>query len=390
MMDIRTNIKLLIRKNYPEFRALVSGKVPGFVYGKELRGDTVPVFVFHEVGPDTFEEKLIYLKENGYKTLDADELLNHLKSSKANDRKYVVLTFDDGHISLWQHAYPLLKKYDFKAVSFICPGLVPDEEKEESISGKRILCNWQEIKQMHDSGHIDFQSHSMYHDLVFTSSKLIDFFNPNFSSYYLGKQEKPVILQDGNGFSVTNLWPYNNELSETFLGLPIFDLAPRLATKERFMLSEEVGNRICDFVKANGDVSFFGRKGWKKTLCKEVMTFRPKETGKTISGKEYQNELEKDLERSKGIIQEKLTGKKVRHLCYPWFETVEESMKTAALCGYASAFLGVDAYFTKQGLKSEYHMEVFQRLPEDYIFLLPGKGRKSFLGILTSKRMLFR
>jgi len=31
------------------------------------------------------------------------------------------------------------------------------------------LCTWQEIREMDEAGVIDFQSHSMYHSLIFTT-----------------------------------------------------------------------------------------------------------------------------------------------------------------------------------------------------------------------------
>ena len=377
-MTIRIKIRAAIRKNYPELKALMSGKFPDFVYGKGLRDDMVPVFVFHEIEPVTFEQKLIYLKENDYETLNADELLNHLKSSRANDQKYVVLTFDDGHVSLWQHAYPLLKKYDFKAVSFICPGLVPDGEKDESVNKKRKLCNWKEIKEMHDSGHLDFQSHGMYHDLVFVSTRLIDFYSPHFSSSYLGKREIPVVLHDDKGFSITNLWPYDVERNIDYFGVPIFEHAPRFAVENRLQFSQEVANHMCDFVKINGGVSFLKKSCWKKYLQREFYTFKNKEEYQLVVGKEYQNDIIQELNKAKGIIEEKLTGKEVRHICYPWFETVKACLTTASFSGYFSAFLGVDTNVSIIN-NSDCDFRVIRRLPDNYIELLPGKHRKNLL-----------
>lgn len=388
-MNFVTKIRATFRKNYPEIKTFISGQYPGFVYGKESIVYNVPVFVFHEVEPDTFEEKLIYLKENGYKTLDSFGLLDYLENPEEDHSRKVVLTFDDGHISLWQHAYQLLKKFDFKAVSFICPGLIQEEGKDKIKKGKRKLCNWDEIKKMHVSGYIDFQSHGMRHDLVFTSSKLVNFFYPHFHSSYLGKREKAVILRNGEGFSITNLCHYEGEPSTNFLGLPIFELAPRFAAQKRFLLSEDVGQHVCDFVKANGDISFFERNSWKKALCKEFTAFRPEEIGKTISGKEYQDEIARDLSRSREIIEEKLPGKKVQHLCYPWFMATEESLLTAHMSCYVSAFLGVDAYSLTRNGDIGCNIKIIQRLPEYYIFLLPGKGRENLFNIFA-KNGVFR
>lgn len=380
-MTMNTKIRAAIRKNYPEFRALVSGKLPDFVYGKELNTNTIPVFVFHEIDRDSFEEKLIYLKKNGYTTLDADELLDCTKKFQKAPRKSIVLTFDDGHISLWKHAFPLLKKYNFKAVSFICPGLVPEPEKDE-MKRKRKLCNWEEIKNMHDSGCIDFQSHGMHHNLVFISSGLVDFLSPSFTSHYFGKKDRTVVLCNQGRTSITNLWPYEDELPKDFLGMPMFKLTPRLATDKRFHVSEMLRDNMCNFVRENGKESFFERKDWRKTLNERYLTFQDAERGRSISGEEYQGEVAEELKCAKEIIEKKLPGKKVRHFCFPWYEVSRKSLSTAEKCGYNSAFLGVDAYLiTKIQLPSD--IKIIQRISEKYIFLLPGKGKKNFFEILS-------
>lgn len=390
MMSIVTKIKGGIRKNYPEIKALLSGKCPEFVYGKKLNEELLPVFVFHEIDPYSFEEKLIYLKENGYETLDADELLKYNKKNKVNKKKCVVLTFDDGHISLWQHAYLLLKKYNYKAVSFICPGLVPGEEKEENINKNRKLCNWQEIIQMHNSGHVDFQSNSMYHDLVFTSSKLVGFYNPPFSSYYLGKNEKAVVLKKNGNVSITNLLHYEYELACPFFGMPIFELAPKLATSKRFNLAEEVQKHFSDFLRNNSDISLLKKDNWGKALNREFSGYRSEELGESISASEYQGEVALDLKRSKEIIEGKLSGKKVQHICFPWFETKKECLETALKCGYLLFFLGEDACSIKLDDNTLYNGVIIQRLPEEYIFLLPGSGRKNIFSIFFGSKNVKR
>lgn len=116
-----TKIKAILRKNLPDIRALLSGNYPGFVFGKGLLPgkNSVPVFVFHEVDSGAFERKLSFLKDNGYQTLNASEWLTIISNPTADVTGKVLLTFDDGHISLYDFAFPLLKKYCYQAVSFI-------------------------------------------------------------------------------------------------------------------------------------------------------------------------------------------------------------------------------------------------------------------------------
>src|SRR4030065_909447 len=67
----------------------------------------------------------MYMAENGYKTLNADEFLDTLVSPGTKVKKTVLLTFDDGLKHVWTVAFPLLKKYNLKATCFLIPGCIP-------------------------------------------------------------------------------------------------------------------------------------------------------------------------------------------------------------------------------------------------------------------------
>ncbi|MCA9735958.1 polysaccharide deacetylase, partial [candidate division KSB1 bacterium] len=86
------------RKNWPDIQGILLKKYPDFVFNSSPSSleNQVPVFVFHSVDPITFEEQLLYLKKNGYRTLNADDLLQILKGKKTLQERSVVLTFDDG------------------------------------------------------------------------------------------------------------------------------------------------------------------------------------------------------------------------------------------------------------------------------------------------------
>lgn len=155
------------RKNWPEVRCGLTGGLPRFIFSK-APGEFdpgVPVFCYHVVDHETFRADLSFLKHNGYTTLSADELLDHLESRQAAPPRSVVLSFDDGQTSLYEVAYPLLKEFDYKAVAFICPGLhresdAPDAEPDGG------LCNWGRIQEMHASGCVDFQPHTDGHRYI--------------------------------------------------------------------------------------------------------------------------------------------------------------------------------------------------------------------------------
>jgi len=73
--DIHQKFADTYRKNKDDVRAIVTGLYPGFAYrrGSLLPAGEIPVFAFHTIVPDLFEEQLAYLSANNYRTLDAEE-----------------------------------------------------------------------------------------------------------------------------------------------------------------------------------------------------------------------------------------------------------------------------------------------------------------------------
>lgn len=378
-MKIQIRIRAVARKNIPDLKALVLGRYPSFVYGKRPRPerDSIPAFIFHQVGTDDFEKKLIYLKENEYQTIDCSEFTECLQRGGDGHAKKVLLTFDDGRISLWKHAYPLLKEYGFKAVSFICPGLVPNEEQLGSAKGERRLCSWNEIKTMHTSGHVEFQAHSLHHDLVFTSPKLIDLLGAGFESHYMGKRDRIVVLDNDEGVSLTNLWPYEGGAAIDSRGYPIFEHRPKFATDRRFKLSEELMKHIRAFVEENGGSSSFEKIHWKKRLEKILLGLSDKALGEYVAGEAYKKEIAEDLKSTKEIMEQKLPGSKIAHFCPPWFQATETALMAAFECGYASAFLGPGAFPRNHGAEQSNMVIKVPRLSAKYVSRLPRKARNT-------------
>lgn len=122
----------------------------------------VPILCWHRVGPgvsrmtiapDRFAEQLEYLKANRYRVLRLSELAEFLDGHRPLPARAVVLTFDDGHLSFYQHAFPLLKKHGFPATMFLYSDFI----------GARDALKWPQIQEMAESGLVDFQSHSRTH-----------------------------------------------------------------------------------------------------------------------------------------------------------------------------------------------------------------------------------
>lgn len=114
---------------------------------EELAGATIT--------EDKFEEDMTYLSENGYTALLPQDLKAIKEGKKKIPKKPVMITFDDGYESAYTIAYPILKKTDMRATVFVIVGSVEDTRKDEI---KKL--NWDQMKQMYESGLFDIQSHS--------------------------------------------------------------------------------------------------------------------------------------------------------------------------------------------------------------------------------------
>lgn len=118
----------------------------------------VPILYYHSVtdnifgieelhvSPQKFDEQMKYLKDNNFDVITFDEL------EKANYyNNPIMITFDDGYLNNYTEAYPILKKYNFRATIFICTSYIdqPDMISKEN------------MKEM--SNLINFQSHTLSH-----------------------------------------------------------------------------------------------------------------------------------------------------------------------------------------------------------------------------------
>lgn len=112
------------------------------------------------ITPQALESDLKYLSEQGYHTVVMADLISFVREGKALPEKPIMITFDDGYYNNYLNAYPLLKKYNMKAVISII-GIESDrftENKDENENYSHLT--WDKINEMMASGVIEFQNHS--------------------------------------------------------------------------------------------------------------------------------------------------------------------------------------------------------------------------------------
>lgn len=81
------------------------------------------VLTYHKISdPGNFEDQLIYLKER-FNIVGFEDVVNYFKGT-ALPKKPLIVTFDDGDISNYTIAFPLLKKHKIPAIVFVITDLV--------------------------------------------------------------------------------------------------------------------------------------------------------------------------------------------------------------------------------------------------------------------------
>lgn len=113
-----------------------------------------------------------WLAAHDYTTISPDQLLDGLNGRTTLGPRSVVLTFDDGYLSLYQFARPLLTRLGFVATLFLTtnPVGLASYDKESSFKAAgyptydRPL-NWAELAEMAEAGW-SIESHSCSHPFL--------------------------------------------------------------------------------------------------------------------------------------------------------------------------------------------------------------------------------
>jgi peptidoglycan/xylan/chitin deacetylase (PgdA/CDA1 family) len=346
-------------------RDLLMRRYPPFVTGGQLPRGHVPVFVFHSVEPEAFERKLQHLADNQYVTLSASEYVDILAGARKVPERAVVLTFDDGRASVYSAGLPLLQRFGMKALLFLVPGRVglPGSPAAEG------FMNWDQVDELVRSGLFDVESHSLNHARIHTRPRLAGFITP---SLRLGYHAMDVPLIRSNG---TDWFP-----DGVALGTPFLAFESR--TSEALRFNEDPGFREACVaeVQAGGGERFFQQPDWEKRLRRAAR--RVHITGRLESPLERELAIRRELEESKRQIEER-TGRPVAHLCYPWHASGPTARRLAAELGYKTAFCGKVAGAPITPIGGD--LLAIARLGEDYVELLPGRGRRSLTGVLRRK-----
>lgn len=127
-------------------------KVPVIMYHDILEEKEV----FFDVTVEEFEAHLELIRESGATPISLDHLISHLRSGLPLPEKPILLTFDDGYLGHYTHAYPLLKQYGY-------PGLFSIYSYKVGRDYGRPGLDWEQVQTMANDPLMTIASHSIAH-----------------------------------------------------------------------------------------------------------------------------------------------------------------------------------------------------------------------------------
>ncbi len=127
-----------------------------------LAKDRATILMYHSVGNrqdffstvsrEAFQKQMAYLAGKKYSVIPLAELVRRLRVHEPLGGS-TALTFDDGYQDNYTTVFPLLKQYNFPATIFVTTGLI----------GTPGYCSAEELREMHDSGLVAIEPHTLTH-----------------------------------------------------------------------------------------------------------------------------------------------------------------------------------------------------------------------------------
>lgn len=263
------------------------------------------------VSPEGLESYLKVFQRWHYQMISVTDLLN---GDYDENKNFIVLTFDDGFKDNLTVARPILEKYHAHATIFVNPAFFSDTSDDDSDWG---FMTWDEVKAAENSGIFDVQAHTMTHEFIFVSDKIVDYYTPDkFEKYYwiawMLFPESPR-KWDSDAYSYRDRIP---------TGYPIFEYGRRIAQK-KFVPDQQYVDYIIKSFEENG----------------RLVQVYDGIHGVFEKDEEYKDYITWEIEECKKVL-EKVLGKTITTICFPgggYNDFALDLAKKSGFCCYITA-----------------------------------------------------
>lgn len=139
--------------------------------GTTERQVKLPILMYHNlsknqkslskytISPTEFENDMKYIQENGYTTVNLQELIAFTEGANLPE-KPIIITFDDGYESVYEYAYPILRERNMHAVINILGKYTQIYSNSDDHNVNYAHITFGQIKEMVASGLIEIGNHS--------------------------------------------------------------------------------------------------------------------------------------------------------------------------------------------------------------------------------------
>ena len=149
--------------------------------------DRIPVIAFHRIVSDenkkniypnnkwvgsekVFDQMMKYIHDNGYETISTEEFYEWYIGKREYSKKTVLITLDDGFYEDYYIVYPILKKYNLKATSFVVGSRIKETTNDYNVM-KTNFMGFDVISEIRTNyPNYEIQSHT-YNMHYYTSDK---------------------------------------------------------------------------------------------------------------------------------------------------------------------------------------------------------------------------
>ena len=165
---LKTNLKHIVDKIEKKYFSLYVDKkkyeVPVVMYHRVINNSENEGIYGTYIYENIFRQHMQYLKDNNFDVITFEDL-NKIgwRNRFQRNKKYIMITFDDGYVDNYNLAFPILKEFGFKATIFLMGESTYNEWDVNAGGEKKFeLMDKFMIKEMQDYG-IEFGAHTFNH-----------------------------------------------------------------------------------------------------------------------------------------------------------------------------------------------------------------------------------
>lgn len=164
VMIVALSLYHIVKSGYSLHEIIQSGDVTWRLKEREMRSRllAIPIILYHNIDGkgvfslplDVMRSHFQLLRERGIRVIKLSTLTGRLENPKPFHEKVVVITFDDGFVSMYTKLLPLAREFGYPITLFV----YTDNIYHRAV--KKLT--WDELRELEESG-IEIECHSISH-----------------------------------------------------------------------------------------------------------------------------------------------------------------------------------------------------------------------------------